>query len=100
MKEEVKRYGMCGFGSGIVEMENGPCVAWDDYEALLAELVELRKDAQRYRFLCDPEDADEDYLAHAVNTLNAWADKSEIDQAVDDAMATKRGVIVSPKHSS
>lgn len=53
------------------------------------EVEALRKDAERYRFLCDPEDADEDSLAHAVNTLNAWADKSEIDQAIDDAMAAK-----------
>jgi len=37
MSKEVKRYGMCGFESGIVEMEDGPFVAWDDYDALLAE---------------------------------------------------------------
>lgn len=37
MSKEVKRYGMCGFESGIVEMEDGPCVAWADYEAILAE---------------------------------------------------------------
>jgi hypothetical protein len=43
MSKEVKRYGMCGFESGIVEMEDGPCVAWDDYEALLAERDRLRE---------------------------------------------------------
>jgi len=37
MSKEVKRYGMCGFESGIVEMEDGPFVAWDDYDAILAE---------------------------------------------------------------
>ncbi len=54
--------------------------------ALIARLRAAEKDAARYRFLCDPGDADEDCLAHAINTLNAWADKSEIDQAVDAAM--------------
>jgi len=44
MSKEVKRYGMCGFESGIVEMEDGPYVAWDDYDALLAE-----RDAARMR---------------------------------------------------
>ena len=37
MSKEVKRYGMCGFQSGIVEMEDGPFVTSDDYDALLAE---------------------------------------------------------------
>ena len=44
MSKEVKRYGMCGFESGIVDMEDGPFVAWDDYDALLAE-----RDAARMR---------------------------------------------------
>lgn len=34
MSKEVKRYGMCGFESGIVEMEDGPYVDSDDYDAL------------------------------------------------------------------
>lgn len=63
--------------------------AFDERDEVIAEVEALRKDAERYRFLCDPEDADEYYLAHAVNTLNAWADKSEIDQAVDAAMSAK-----------
>lgn len=54
--------------------------------ALIARIRADGKDAARYRFLCDPGDADEDYLAHAINTLNDWADKSEIDQAIDAAM--------------
>ena len=54
MSKEVKRYGMCGFESGIVEMEDGPFVAWDDYEALLAERNAAQKDAERYRWLRDP----------------------------------------------
>lgn len=44
MSKEVKRYGMCGFESGIVEMKDGPYVDADDYEALLAE-----RDAARMR---------------------------------------------------
>ena len=51
MSKEVKRYGMCGFESGIVEMEDGPFVAWDDYEALLAERDVLKKDAERLDWL-------------------------------------------------
>ena len=94
MSREVKRwdpYGCDGLSGLMGESELGDYVSHEDYEDLLAEMVELRKDAERYRFLCDPEDADEDYLAHAVNTLNAWADKSEIDRAVDDAMVAKGG---------
>ena len=60
------------------------------YDALVNKFEELLADAERYRFLCDPEGADEDYLAHAINTLNCWADKSECDQAVDAAMATSK----------
>jgi len=44
MSKEVKRYGMCGFESGIVEMEDGPYVDADDYDALLAERDALRND--------------------------------------------------------
>ena len=40
MSDEVKRYGMCGFESGIVEMEDGPYVDADDYDALLTENLE------------------------------------------------------------
>jgi|GEM_PF-5566980 len=43
MSKEVKRYGMCGFESGIVEMEDGPYVDADDYEALLAERDSLKQ---------------------------------------------------------
>lgn len=42
MSKEVKRYGMCGFESGIVEMEDGPYVHAADYDALLAERDALR----------------------------------------------------------
>ncbi len=55
-------------------------------QALITRLRAAEKDADRYRFLCDPGDADEDCLAHAINTLNDWADKSDIDQAIDAAM--------------
>lgn len=54
---------------------------------LRQKLEACRKDAKRYRFLCDPQGSDEDYLADAMNKLNAWADKSEVDQAVDAAMS-------------
>lgn len=37
MSKEVKRYGMCGFESGIVEQVDGPYIYVDDYEALLEE---------------------------------------------------------------
>lgn len=43
MSKEVKRYGMCGFESGIVEMEDGTFVAWDDYDALLAEREAMKR---------------------------------------------------------
>lgn len=42
MSKEVKRYGMCGFESGIVEMEGGPYAHAADYDALLAERDRLR----------------------------------------------------------
>lgn len=44
MSKEVKRYGMCGFESGIVEMEDGPYVHAADYDALLAERDALRNE--------------------------------------------------------
>ena len=43
MSKEVKRYGMCGFESGIVEMEDGPYVDADDYDAVLAERDAYKK---------------------------------------------------------
>lgn len=43
MSKEVKRYGMCGFESGIVEMEDGPYVDSDAYDALLAERDAYKK---------------------------------------------------------
>lgn len=61
-------------------------ITFHELQQVIARLRDNEKDAARYRFLCDPGDADEDCLAHAINTLNAWADKSEIDQAVDAAM--------------
>jgi hypothetical protein len=56
MSKEVKRYGMCGSESGIVEMEDGPCVAWADYEALLAE-----------------RDALAEALQYALDDFDRWA---------------------------
>lgn len=54
MSKEVKRYGMCGFESGIVATEDGCFVGVDDYDTLLAERDALAKDAERYRWLSNP----------------------------------------------
>lgn len=55
MSKEVKRYGMCGFESGIVEMEEGPCVAWDDYDALLAERDRMKDTLEHIRDTIDAQ---------------------------------------------
>ena len=56
---------------------------------LLTGLEEMRKDAERYRFLCNPDNCDEDKLAHAMNVLNAWKDKEYVDLCVDDAIKSQ-----------
>ncbi len=66
--------------------EYATAMSYEWLSGLMGRLRAAEKDAARYRFLCDPGDADEDCLAHAINTLNDWADKSDIDQAIDAAM--------------
>ena len=87
MSKEVKRYGMCGFESGIVEMEDGPYVDADDYDALLAERDALRKDAERYQHLVECG-------RYTPSAFGGWgmrmcgesATKAELDAAIDRAM--------------
>lgn len=42
-------------------------------------------DAERYEFLCNPDGADEDLLAEAIDTINSWSTKDQIDKIVDMA---------------
>lgn len=51
MNDKVLRYGVCGFESGIVPMEDGAYVDADDYDALRVERDALKADAERYRKL-------------------------------------------------
>ncbi len=60
MSKEVKRYGMCGFESGIVEMEDGPYVHAADYDALLAE-----RDARLLQV-----DTLTDWYSHSLEVIN------------------------------
>jgi len=69
--------------------DDDAAVMFGELLGLIARLRAAEADAKRYRFLCDPQGSDEDYLADAMNKLNAWADKSEVDQAVDAAMEPK-----------
>ena len=101
MRNEVKRYGMCGFESGIVEMEDGSCVAWDDYEALLSEIEiareiimemgtereRLREDAERYRWIREQglPDAAIIEMDSYYDTVT-FAKECRLDTAIDNAM--------------
>lgn len=81
MSKEVKRYGMCGFQSGIVEMEDGPFVTSDDYDALLAERDRMAAALDEIGGLCralrqggpDPMDLEDlsNALEQAVDTAHA-----------------------------
>lgn len=39
---DVKRYGMSGFGGGMIEMEDGPFVGSEDFDRVTAELAALQ----------------------------------------------------------
>jgi len=56
---------------------------------LLTGIEEMRKDAERYRFLCDPGRCDYDKFEYAMNALNAWQDKNYADLCVDDAIKSQ-----------
>ena len=56
---------------------------------LLSGIQEMRKDAERYRFLCQPYDCNEDKLANAMDVLNAWEDKERVDLCVDEAIESQ-----------
>ena len=76
MSKEVKRYGMCGFESGIVEMEDGPFVAWDDYDALLAERDQLKAENKRLDLIVAQADhnydMDRNRMMHLLRTSQYW----------------------------
>ena len=48
------------------------------------------KDAERYEFLCSPDGADEDLLAGAIDTMNSWSTKDQIDKFVDMAKESRQ----------
>lgn len=47
MTDKILRYGMCGFESGVVPMEDGAYVDADDYDALRVERDALKADIDR-----------------------------------------------------
>lgn len=75
MSKEVKRYGMCGFESGIVEMKDGPYVDADDYDALLAERDAAQKDADRLAWL----------IGNGVQVTSVGGDPIRLTREVIDA---------------
>lgn len=66
--------------------------------ALQAEIEALRKDAERYRWLCGQDDSAAIQVLHAINWTNVAAccaltfqgGKPEIDEAVDAAIAKEK----------
>lgn len=48
-EQVVKRYGISGFGGGMIEQEDGAFYHMDDYDALHAEAEALRADMQQLR---------------------------------------------------
>ncbi|WP_462382238.1 hypothetical protein [Pseudomonas sp. Marseille-QA0892] len=86
MSKQVKRYGMCGFESGIVEMKDGPFVDADDYDALLAERDALKKDAERLDRLDLESEA---YGFEGIHEGNRWmidGPYKTVRDAIDAAM--------------
>lgn len=96
-KQEVKRYDCTSGGAQhcygcytMKESELGDYVEWEAYEALQAECEELRKDAERYRWLradalsAYEDDLDEPQLVYARECVGDYQDC--IDDAIDAAM--------------
>jgi hypothetical protein len=57
-------------------------------DKLRAELAELRRDAERYRWLRDAEDRSYVALAMENGSEPVWISGDELDAAIDAAMAT------------
>jgi len=94
-KPNVQRYDDMGCPEQICrvdtiqESDDGDFVLYEDYEALMEELDQLRKDAARYRWLVDTCVSDwlgeeGPVLVHAKPWNANW--RAEIDAAIDAAM--------------
>ena len=99
---EVKRYGLAVDHTAncyceIVRKEGGTLVDAGDYDALKAENERLRRDAERYRWICKfPGDA-EYAIAHALNGCDGTGYgptfRDLLSDAIDAALlATKESV--------
>lgn len=94
-KPEVKRFdctssnlSYCYGCYTMSEEEYGDYVAWEDYEALKAECEQLRKDAERYRWLRE-QCGNSGLLTIAkvgAFELKTWSG-DDPDTAIDAAMA-------------
>lgn len=88
-KQEVKRYDCTSGGAQhcygcytMKECELGDYVEWEAYEALQAECEKLRKDAERYRWMCDGNGY---FLEHEM-LCGFENEKAQADAAIDAAM--------------
>lgn len=72
----------------VRESDDGDYVLYEDYEALKAEFEELRKDAERYRWLREKCGSSGLLTIAKVGAfeLNAWSG-DDPDAAIDAAMA-------------
>jgi len=78
MSKEVTRYGMCGFESGIVEMEEGPYVDADAYDALLAERDRLREALEA---MLEIHGVTQSYAETHIEIPQSWVEVSDLARA-------------------
>lgn len=89
MKDGVKKFWATDYETEYANGHRGQVlvVPAADYDALIAEVEELRKDAERYRWIRNPDQV----VGHVIDKMVSsgiyeYRAGDELDDAIDDAM--------------